>query len=153
MLRPLASFRERRHEPMRIEWTPPVRRTTARRDDKTDASSGDKFAAALGGDAPATPAASAPGLATVDALLVAQELPDALAGRRRAVQRGNSLLDRLEELRLGLLAGVLPRERLEELTRLARTARETVDDPRLSEVLDEIDLRVAVELAKLDLRV
>ena len=99
------------------------------------------------------PAAAAPGLTAVDALLVAQELPDPLAGRRRAVQRGNALLDRLEELRLGLLAGILSRERLDELTRLAGTVRETVDDPRLGEVLDEIDLRVAVELAKLDLRV
>ncbi len=138
---------------MRIEWTPPVRRTTARRDDKTDTASGEKFAAALSGDAPAAPAAAAPGLTAVDALLVAQELPDPLAGRRRAVQRGNALLDRLEELRLGLLAGILSRERLDELTRLAGTVRETVDDPRLGEVLDEIDLRVAVELAKLDLRV
>lgn len=138
---------------MRIEWTPPVRRTTARRDDKTDTASGEKFAAALSGDAPAAPAAAAPGLTAVDALLVAQELPDPLAGRRRAVHRGNALLDRLEELRLGLLAGILSRERLDELTRLAGTVRETVDDPRLGEVLDEIDLRVAVELAKLDLRV
>jgi hypothetical protein len=66
------------------------------------------------------------------------------------VQRGATLLDRLDELRLGLLAGVLPRERLDELARTARTARETVDDPRLSLILDDIDLRVAVELAKLD---
>lgn len=134
---------------MRIEWTPPVRRTTARRDERTDAAGGDKFAEALGGEAPSTPATAAPSLNSVDALLIAQELPDALAGRRRAVQRGNALLDRLEELRLCLLAGVLPRERLDELAQLARSARETVDDPRLGAVLDEIDLRVAVELAKL----
>lgn len=135
---------------MRIEWTPTVRRSAARRDDKTDASGTEKFAEALGGDPPATPAAATPTLGAVDALLIAQEIPDPLAGRRRAVQRGNALLDRLDDLRLGLLAGVLPRERLDELARLARSARETVDDPRLGAVLDEIDLRVAVELAKLD---
>ncbi|HZB91572.1 MAG TPA: flagellar assembly protein FliX [Stellaceae bacterium] len=134
---------------MRIEWTPPVRRTTARRDERTDAASDDKFAEALGGEPPPAPATAAPSLNPVDALLIAQELPDALAGRRRAVQRGSALLDRLEELRLGLLAGVLPRERLDEMAQLAKTARETVDDPRLAAVLDEIDLRVAVELAKL----
>jgi hypothetical protein len=66
------------------------------------------------------------------------------------VQRGSTLLDRLDELRLGLLAGVLPRERLDELARIARTARDSVDDPGLSLILDDIDLRVAVELAKLD---
>jgi hypothetical protein len=135
---------------MRIEWTPTVRRTATRRDDKSDASGADKFAEALGGETPAAPASTAPPLGAVDGLLIAQELSDPLGGRRRAVQRGNALLDRLEDLRLGLLAGILPRERLDELARLARTARETVDDPRLAAVLDEIDLRVAVELAKLD---
>jgi hypothetical protein len=86
----------------------------------------------------------------VDGLLSIQEMPDALVGRRRAIMRGDGLLDRLEDLRLGLLAGVLPRDRLDELSRLARTARQSVDDPRLAAILDEIDLRAAVELAKLD---
>jgi class II flagellar assembly regulator FliX len=135
---------------MRIEWTPPLRRTTARRDEKSDAASGEKFAEALGADQPAAPTKAAPPPAAVDALLSLQEMPDALAGRRRAVQRGQTLLDRLEDLRLGLLAGIVPRERLDELAKLSRTARETVDDPRLAQLLDEIDLRVAVELAKLD---
>ncbi|MGO8914356.1 MAG: flagellar assembly protein FliX [Stellaceae bacterium] len=138
---------------MRIEWTQPLRRTTSRRDGKTDSTSGEKFAAALAGEQPAAPASAARPPNPVDVLLTAQEVPDALGGRRRALQRGNSLLDRLEDLRLGLLAGVLPRDRLGELALLAKTARETVDDPGLAAVLDEIDLRVAVELAKLDLAV
>lgn len=138
---------------MRIEWNQPVRQTTSRRDGKTDSASGAKFAAALAGEQPAAAPAGAAPLSQVDALLTAQEVPDPLTGRRRAMQRGNSLLDRLEDLRLGLLAGVLPRERLAELAELARSARETVADPGLSAVLDEIDLRVAVELAKLDVTV
>lgn len=136
---------------MRIEWTQPLRRTTARRDGKTDPASGEKFAEALAGEHPAAPPSAPPPLNPVDMLLSVQEMPDALAGRKRALQRGNSLLDQLEELRLGLLAGIFPRERLGELARLARTARDAVEDPRLATVLDEIDLRVAVELAKLDL--
>jgi hypothetical protein len=138
---------------MRIDWNPGVRRTSSRRDEKTDGSSGEKFAAALAGDQPAAPAAPTPALNSVDVLLSAQELPDALTARRRAVQRGNTLLDRLDDLRHGLLAGVLPRERLDELARLAKTARETIDDPRLVDILNDIDLRVAVELAKLDITV
>lgn len=39
---------------------------------------------------------------------------------------------------------------LDELARLARTAGEKIDDPRPALFLDEIDLRVMVELAKLD---
>ena len=141
---------ERRTEAMRIEGTPPLRRTTTRRDEKAEAADGEHFASALSGEPPAAPVAPTPNLNPVDALLSLQEIPDALAGRRRAVQRGHALLDQLEELRLGLLAGILPRERLEALARLARTAREAVDLPRLAQLLDEIDLRVAVELAKLD---
>ena len=134
---------------MRIEWTPPVRRSAGRRDDKGDSTDEGKFSSALQEEAPPAATSSAPKLNPLDALLSLQELPDALAGRRRAVQRGNSLLDRLEDLRLGLLAGIVPRERLHQLAALAQSARDTVDDPRLAELLDHIDLRVAVELAKL----
>jgi len=134
---------------MRVEWTPPLRRSTARRDDKTGIADGEKFASALQEEPPAQAPAAPPKLNPLDALLSLQELPDALAGRRRAVQRGSSLLDRLEDLRLGLLAGIVPRERLQQLAELAQSARDGVDDPRLAELLDQIDLRVAVELAKL----
>ena len=135
---------------MRIEGPPPLRRTAVRRDgDKADAA-GDKFAAALEGGDAAAPAGQSPTVGALDGLLSIQEMPDALVGRRRAMLRGESLLDRLEDLRLGLLAGAVPRDRLEELARLARTARDAVDEPRLAAILDEIDLRAAVELAKLD---
>jgi len=135
---------------MRIEWTPPLRPAATRREGKTDAAR-ESFAAALDGDTAALPAAPSPGIGAVAGLLTVQEVSDELGRRRRrAVQRADALLDRLEELRLGLLAARLPRDRLEELARLARTAGEKIDDPRLALLLDEIDLRVAVELAKLD---
>ena len=136
---------------MRLEWTPPLRRTTAvRRDGKADVAQDGPFATALSSDQPAAQAAAPPTVSALDTLLTVQEIPDATAGRRRAVQRGDALLDRLDDVRLALLTGVLPRERLEQLARLAGTSRAQVTDPRLNAVLDEIDLRVAVELAKLD---
>jgi hypothetical protein len=135
---------------MRIEWTPPIRRTTTRRDEKTDAAQGEKFAAALAGEPPPAPATAAPALNTLDTLLTVQEVPDSTAGRRRAMQRASTLLDRLDELRLALLTGVLPRVGLDQLARLAGSAREGFNDPGLTQLLDQIDLRVAVELAKLD---
>ena len=136
---------------MRIEWNPPLRRTAAvRREGKADAAQGGPFSSALANDQPPTPTTSPAPFSSLDALLTVQEIPDAVAGRRRAVQRGDALLDRLEDVRVALLTGVLPRERLEQLSRLARTSRDSITDPRLSAVLDEIDLRVAVELAKLD---
>jgi hypothetical protein len=135
---------------MRIEWTPPVRRTTTRRDEKTEAAHGEKFSAALAGEPAPAPATAAPALNTLDTLLTVQEVPDSTAGRRRAMKRATALLDQLDELRLALLTGVLPRERLNELARLAGSAREGFNDPGLTQLLDQIDLRVAVELAKLD---
>jgi hypothetical protein len=134
---------------MRIEWTPPVPRSAARRDEKADSAGEEKFSSALHEEAPSAAASAPPKLNPLSTLLSIQELPDALTGRRRALQRGNSLLDRLEDLRLGLIAGIVPRERLQQLAELARSARDSVDDPRLAELLDHIDLRVAVELAKL----
>jgi class II flagellar assembly regulator FliX len=136
---------------MRIEWSPPVRRTaTVRREGKADAARSGPFTTAVASDQPPTPAAPPATVSSLDTLLTVQEIPDALAARRRAVQRGDALLDRLEDVRLALLTGVLSRERLEQLSRLARTSRDGIADPRLNAVLDEIDLRVAVELAKLD---
>jgi hypothetical protein len=77
-----------------------------------------------------------------------QEVPDAVAQRRRAVQRGSTLLDRLDDLRLALLGGSLTPGQIGELQRAVTSERALVDDPRLLAVLDEIDLRAKVELAK-----
>ena len=85
----------------------------------------------------------------VDALLAAQELPDALAERRKARARGETILQRLDAIRLGLLAGTIPAGQLNELARVVRDHREQVMDPQLREILDEIELRAEVELAKL----
>ncbi|WP_142848939.1 flagellar assembly protein FliX [Telmatospirillum sp. J64-1] len=91
-------------------------------------------------------------LAGVDALLAVQSVDavDEREARRRAAQQGAALLDGLEEIRMGLLTGALPKERLVELSRMVRSRREGVSDPRLSQLLDEIELRVEVELAKLE---
>ncbi len=62
------------------------------------------------------------------------------------------MLDRLEEIRVGLLTGSIPRDQLEALDRLVREQRGQVADPRLGEILDEIELRARVELAKLDVQ-
>ena len=72
--------------------------------------------------------------------------------RRRLVQYGEDLLDKLEELRHGLLLGAIPKEKLIALAQMVRTRRDRLGDPHLSSLLDEIELRVEVELAKLSPR-
>jgi len=60
------------------------------------------------------------------------------------------MLDQLDELRHGLLDGSISEESLGHRSKLVRAKRENVDDPQLMEVLDEIELRAEVELAKLE---
>lgn len=94
------------------------------------------------------------GISGVDALLLVQQMDDAgeREARRRLVRRGEELLDGLEDLRHGLLMGEVPKEKMMALAQSVRSRRETCGDPRLGAVLDEIELRVEVELAKLSPR-
>lgn len=103
--------------------------------------------------ASATTSASAPSAVTdVSALMALQGVEDATERRRRAIRRGGGLLDRLEELKLALLMGEAGEGALERLTRTLREERPVDADAGLNNLLDQIDLRAAVELAKADLR-
>jgi len=94
-------------------------------------------------------AGPATSVASVSAVMAVQEV-DADASRQAAArQRGEEMLDRLDELRLGLIEGRLAPERIEALVKLVAERREKVTDPRLKSILDDIDLRAQVELAKL----
>jgi len=134
---------------MRIDPNRPILPASPRRDGKSGSASGTGFSSAVSGEHPVSGATASRPLLPVDGLFQLQEVPDALAQRRRAVQRGGTLLDRLDDLRLALLAGSLSPGQLSELQRAISSERGLVDDPRLLSVLDEIDLRARVELAKL----
>ncbi len=97
-------------------------------------------------------ASSVSGVANVSALMALQGVEDVTERRRRAIRRGGGLLDRLEELKLALLQGEAGEGALDRLTRTLREERPADADPGLASLLDQIDLRAAVELAKADLR-
>ena len=108
-----------------------------------------------GAAGPAGAAAAAPGVSSVpgvSALMALQGVEDVTERRRRAIRRGGGLLDRLEELKLALLDGSSSEGALERLTRTLREERPIDADAGLNSLLDQIDLRAAVELAKADLR-
>jgi hypothetical protein len=84
----------------------------------------------------------------MDSLLALQGVPDGTEGKRRAVRRAGDMLDLLDDIRVGLLEGTLPLGKLQGLLHVVQTRREAVADPALSAVLDEIELRAQVELAK-----
>ena len=98
----------------------------------------------------AAAAASTGGVAGVSALMALQGVEDPVERRRRAIRRGGGLLDRLDELKLAMLAGQNGGDVLANLARAAREARPDSADPGLNAVLDQIDVRAAVELAKAD---
>ncbi len=146
---------------MKIETTGQVRQASkSKRVDRRD-EIGARFSDALSrmlgvGEGPAT--VDGPGNVTgVEALLAVQaagDTDDSPQGRAsRARQRADQQLDALEGLRRGILAGRLTERDLLELARGAAERRSQVDDPRLAEVLDEVELRVQVELAKLGISI
>jgi hypothetical protein len=136
---------------MKIAPTGTTGTSSVRRTNRPGKSGTDAFASHLSDSPEARESASVGGsraAAGIDALLAAQEMGDALESGARARQRASDILDRLDELRHGLLMGSLTRGQIENLARLVRLKREQVTDPRLAEVLDQIELRAEVELAK-----
>lgn len=118
------------------------------------AGGGGNFAAAItkagrpAGAEGAAPVSGVGALSGVDALVALQAVDGDRAGRRRARERAVSILDSLDELRLSLLEGRLTVGQIERLVATVASQRSLTDDPRLNDVLDEIDLRAQVELAK-----
>lgn len=96
---------------------------------------------------PAGIAAPSP-LAALSTVLAAQEAEGSAGEHRRALARGRSLLDELDQLRVGLLEGTPPEASIRRLAGLLQADRPPVSEATLNAVLDEIELRAAVELAK-----
>lgn len=119
---------------------------------KSQGSSGFADSLRVGEEAPVAAVSSSPILTGIDAIFALQEVPDALAERKQALARGDQLLDRLDDLRQGLLVGRVSQDRMADLARLARESSAKVSDPKIREVLQEIELRAQVELAKLQQR-
>lgn len=105
--------------------------------------------AAAAASGPST-VASAGAVMGVDALIALQDVGSPLERRRRSVARAGRLLDGLDGLKLALLEGRLSHAELERLSGAIREERSATEDPKLEALLDEIETRAAVELAKLE---
>jgi hypothetical protein len=84
----------------------------------------------------------------IDALIALQGIEEPGERRRRAVKHGRRALDALDALKLALLSGTLEPTALLRLKSVAADLKDGSGDPELDQVLAEIELRVAVELAK-----
>ena len=90
-------------------------------------------------------------IAYVDALLAVQgaEDPGAKASKGRMRQRGMGLLDQLERIRNAIVLGNLTVGHLLNIADVVASHREQIDDAQMTSILDEIDLRAQIEIAKM----
>lgn len=89
-------------------------------------------------------------IAALDSILMLQGLDDSTQGKSKSLAHGEQLLDLLDSVRDGLLAGEIPRTTLNKLAAAVTRRHEAFADPKLQDVLDQIELRAHVELAKLE---
>ena len=103
------------------------------------------------GEAPQStqPAASLRTIGGIDALLALQGQDDPAERKRRAVKRGRTALDVLDELKLEVLGGTPGPSTLQRLKAATAELSGTSGDERLDAVLAEIELRLEVEIAKM----
>jgi class II flagellar assembly regulator FliX len=88
----------------------------------------------------------------IDALIALQGVDDPMERRRQGVKRGRLALDALDELKIGLLGGTLTPATLNKLRSAAAFLKDGSGEAGLDGVLDEIELRVEVEIAKISMR-
>ena len=90
-------------------------------------------------------------ISSVDAVVALQEITGDNTDERGTKNRANLILDKLEDIRMGLLMGQIPKSNLDELSRILIVARENSIDANLLEIIEDIELRAKIELAKLEM--
>lgn len=137
---------------MRVPNVDAGRRTDSSRRRTVGTGGGGPFAEHLRGAAPeAGIGIDRTMVLAVGAVLPVQEASSATdeSSRARARRYGEDILDRLDELHLAILTGTVPTDRLVRLAQMLRAKQGLVDDPRLRSIIEEIELRAEVEIAKL----
>jgi hypothetical protein len=139
---------------MKITEYSPINKTgsTAKKKGVSSASDGNFFGLLSANEtesASSTPAASDVTAASMDALLALQEIPDNELAKRQAVEEGKGALETLERLRLDLLSGNISASILSKLSDISSLKKQFADDKDLNSIIQDIELRAAVELAKL----
>jgi len=137
---------------MKITGSGKIDTTPVRRKNVSRAVDGAGFSLDQADDAGgARPISGAGPVSVVGSLLSIQEVDDQGGGQRKTLNRAEEMLDLLDDVRHGLLIGVLPEHKLRRLLTLSNAKREGFMDPRLGLILSDIELRAKVELAKLEM--
>lgn len=138
----------------KIGYTKPTssmqRTSNVRRASKTSSSSFIDALDNVGGVEETQAASPVAAMNGIGVLLGAQEVSEEEVQRGKAFKKGKLTLDALAELRDALIIGTLPISTIHNLQTIVAQERSTTIDPVLSGILDEIELRAAVEIAKLE---
>lgn len=123
----------------------------AKKASESPATDGSFGAMLTGGTEQAATTTSTQSIAQVDALLAIQgaEDPTQGASKKRMRHRANTILNALDKLRDSLLGGTLTVGDMIDVADVVASHREKITDPGLTSIMDEIDLRAQVELAKM----
>ena len=136
---------------MRVSGPGRVGSTQKAKGSKPGSKAGEKFS--LPDDSAGTVTTSNVGssspITSIDAIVALQGVDDSASQNQKALSKGEDLLDRLEDIRHGLLIGSIPVERLQQLKKTLSSYDVSSCDPKLAEIVKDIEVRAAVELAKL----
>ena len=98
----------------------------------------------------AIPAEDISALSGIGSILAAQELSEDqnYGSNKQMIRFATDILDRLDEVQRDILLGNLSKDRLIKLSQQLRSKKRDVSDPALLQIIKDIELRAAVELAK-----
>lgn len=141
---------------MKIEGPKSSSDINKKKDAKKTSSGDGAFKSMMGGGAGQATGAGASsmsaGIASVDILLAAQSVDDSTQGKakRQAKARAKGILEKLNDLKVAMVSGNVTIGHMVSIADVVASHRENITDPDLTAILDEIDLRAHVELAKLE---
>lgn len=118
---------------------------------KTNKSLGSNFSGLIDDlDNESTAASGSSSVSATNPLIFLQEVGDEEKERREAVEQGFDALKYLENIRNGLLSGALSRDTIIGLESLLDKFKKNFSNTNLQQVIEEIEVRAKVELAKLE---
>lgn len=138
---------------MKIDGTGSLRANAARRKGGAAAAAGD-FAGHMSGLTKAqTPAVSGTTQIASVGALIALQASTGFGNDSGAAEldRAEDLLDQLDRIRVGILTGSMSGTTLQNIVKRLAQRRTDGVEPRLAALIDEIELRARVELAKLSM--
>ena len=109
------------------------------------------FIGSLGETKGAAATAAPQSMTSVNSLLAVQSVEDPTekAARKRRTIRADSILDELDGLHMAVLNNSISLNHMMKLADVVSTHKEKINDPQMNALLEEIDLRAQVELAKM----